>query len=110
MFSPYDFEINDNMILSYFKDEWNDNTNLNDQTKFRLIEISKIETQKSTKKLNQEINQKNHAVKKSIRYVAAFNYIDKTLIILGATSGRVCIFSSVSVAAAPVGIQEQFSL
>ena len=44
MFSPYDFEINDNMILSYFKDEWNDNTNLNDQTKFKLIEISKIET------------------------------------------------------------------
>ena len=23
LFSPYDFEKNDNMILSYFKDEWN---------------------------------------------------------------------------------------
>ena len=23
MFSPYDFKINDNIILSYFKDEWN---------------------------------------------------------------------------------------
>ena len=53
-------------------------------------------TKKSTKK--------NHAVKKSIKYVAAFNYIDKILIVLGATSGEVLIFSSVSVAAAPFGI------
>ena len=42
--------------------------------------------------------------KKSSKYVAAFDYIDKILIVLSTKSGGVCIFSSVSVARAPVGI------
>ena len=53
LFSPYDFEKNDNIILSYFKEFWVlsnmnecnsikiDKTNLTDQTKYRLNEITK---------------------------------------------------------------------
>ena len=42
--------------------------------------------------------------KKSSKYVTAFDYIDKILIVLSTKCGGVCIFSSVSVARAPVGI------
>ena len=44
LFSPHYSEKNDNIILSYFKNEWKiDRTNLTNQTKFRLNEITKIE-------------------------------------------------------------------
>ena len=38
------------------------------------------------------------------KYVSAFDYIDKILIVLSATSSGVCIISSASVVGAPVGI------
>ena len=75
-----------------------DKTKLTDQTKFRLNKISKIENY-----FNWEINQRKLCSKKLSQYVAAFNYTDKILIVLSATSG-VCIISSVSVVGAPVGI------
>ena len=53
-----------------------DETNLTDQTKFRLIEISKIENC-----FNSEINQKRLCSKKLRKYVAAFDYIDEVLIV-----------------------------
>ena len=74
-------------------------TNLIDQTKFILNEITKIENY-----FNQEINQRKICSKKLSKYVAAFDYIDKILIVLSATSGGVCIFLSVSVVGAPIGI------
>ena len=64
--------------------------NLTDQTKFRLNEIIKIENY-----LNQEVNQRKLCSKKISKYVAAFDYIDKDLIVLSAASGGVCIISSV---------------
>ena len=67
--------------------------------KIKLNEISKIENH-----FNQEINQRKICSKKLSKYVAAFDYIDKILIVLSATSGAVCIISSVSVVGAPVGI------
>ena len=76
-----------------------DKTNLTDQTKFRLNEISKIENY-----FNQEINQRKSCSKKLSKYVVAFDYIDKILIVLSKTSGGVCIISSVSVVGAPTGI------
>ena len=83
-----------------------DETNLTDQTKFRLNEISKIENY-----FNQEINQRKPCTKKLSKYVATFDYINKILIVLRATSGRVCIVSSVSVVGVPVGIAgESFTL
>ena len=76
-----------------------DKTNLTDQTKFRLNQIGKIKNY-----FNQEIKGKKSCSKKLSKYVAAFDYIDKVLIILSATSGGVCIVSSVSVVRAPIGI------
>ena len=76
-----------------------DKTNLTDQTKFRLNEISKIENY-----FNLEINQRQSCSKKLSKYVVAFDYIDKILIVLSKTSGGVCIISSVSVVGAPTGI------
>ena len=74
-------------------------TNLSEQTKFRLSEIIRIENY-----FHQEINQRKSCSKKLNKYVTAFDYIDKILIVLSATSSGVCIVSSVSVVGAPVGI------
>ena len=61
--------------------------------------MSKIENY-----FNQEINQRKTCSKKLSKYVAAFDYIDKILIVLSATSGGVFIVLSVSVVGAPTGI------
>ena len=76
-----------------------DKTNLSEQTKFWLSEIIGIENY-----FYQEINQRKSCSKKLSKYVAAFDYIDKVLIVLGATSGGVSIISFTSVVGAPVGI------
>ena len=73
--------------------------NLTDQTKFRLNEIIKIENY-----LNSEINQRKLCSKKLSKDASAFDYIDKVLIILSATSGEVSIIWLTSVVGAPVGI------
>ena len=53
-----------------------------------------------------DINQRKSCSKKLSKYcVAAFNYIDKVLIVLSATSGGVSMISSASVVGAPVGIK-----
>ena len=52
-------------------------TNLTDQTKSRLTEITKIE-----KYFNSEINQRKSCSKKLSNYVAAFSFIEKILIVL----------------------------
>ena len=74
-------------------------TKLSDQTKFRLYEIKKIENY-----FIDEINQRKSYSKKLSKYVTAFDYIDKILIVLSATTGGVSIFSFTSVIGAPVGI------
>ena len=76
-----------------------DKTNLSDQTKFWLNEISKIENH-----FNSEINQKKPCSKKLSKYVSAFNYLDKILIVLNAAIEGVCIISHATVVGAPVGI------
>ena len=43
-------------------------------------------------------------MQKKSKNVAAFDYIDKVLIVLSATSDGVCIISSASVVGAPIGI------
>ena len=58
-----------------------DKTNLSEQTKFRLSEIIGIENY-----FYQEINQRKSCSKKLSKYVTAFDYIDKILIVLRATS------------------------
>ena len=76
-----------------------DKTNLTNQTKFRLDEISKIENY-----LIEEINQRKSCSKKLSKYVAVFEYIDQALIVLSATSDGVSIISFKSIAEAPVRI------
>ena len=73
-----------------------DKTKLSDQTKFRLDEIKKIENY-----FNSEINQRKLCSKKLSKYVTTFNYIDKILIVLNATTGGICIISHASVVGAP---------
>ena len=60
--------------------------NLSEETKFRLNEIIGIENY-----FHQEINQRKSYSKKLNKYVTAFDYIDKVLIALNATSGGVSI-------------------
>ena len=76
-----------------------DKTNLTEQTKFRLDEISKIENY-----FHEEINQRKSCSKKLSKYVAVFDYTDQALIVLSATSSVVSIISFTSVVGAPVGI------
>ena len=76
-----------------------DRTDLSEQTKFRLDEISKIENY-----FIEEINQRKSCSKKLSKYVAAFDYIDKVLIVLSATTGGVFICLFTSIVGAPVGI------
>ena len=72
---------------------------MTDQKKYRLNEVTKIENY-----LNQEINQRKSCSEKLDKYVAAFDYINKVLIVLNAKSSWDCIISSMSVVGAPVGI------
>ena len=76
-----------------------DKIKLSDQTKFRLHEIKKIENC-----FIDEINQRKLYSKKLSKYFTAFDYIDKILIVLSATTGGVSIFPFTSVTGAPVGI------
>ena len=73
--------------------------NLSEQTKFRLSEIIGIENY-----FHQEINQRKSCSKKLSKYVTAFDYIDKVLIVLSATSGGVLIISFTRIIRAPIGI------
>ena len=83
-----------------------DKTNLSEQTKFRLDEISKIENY-----FIEEINQRKSCSKKLSKYVAVFDYIDKILIVLSATTGGVSICSFTSIVGAPVGsVSASFTL
>ena len=76
-----------------------DKTILSEQTKFRLSEIIRIENY-----FYQEINQRKSSSKTLNKYVTVFDYIDKILIVLSATSRGVSIWSFTSIAGAPVGI------
>ena len=79
---------------------------MSDQTKFRLNEIKKIKDY-----FNSEIQERNIMSKKLSKYIAAFDYIDKTLIILSATSGGISIISFTSVIGVPAGrASARFSL
>ena len=76
-----------------------DKTNLSDQTKFRLYEIKKIEIC-----FINDINQQKEYSKKLNKYVTIFDYIDKILIGLSATTGGASIVSFTTAIGALVGI------
>ena len=76
-----------------------DKTKLSEQTKFRLYEIKK-----SDNYFINEINQQKSYSKKLNKYVTIFDYMDKILIALSATSSGISIISFTSVIGTPVGI------
>ena len=69
--------------------------NLSQQTKFRLSEIIRIEFF-----FHEEINQTKLCGKKVRIFVAVFDYIDKVLTVLSASSSGVCIILYASVVGA----------
>ena len=71
----------------------NSNFNLSDQTKFRLNDY-----------FNSEIQERKTMSKKLSKYIAAFDYSDKTLIVLSATSGGISIISFTSATRIPAGL------
>ena len=73
------------------------NSNLSDQ--IRLNEINKIKDY-----FNSEIHERKTISKKLSKYIAAFDYNDKTLIVLSATSVGVSIISFTTGIGAPAGI------
>ena len=76
-----------------------DKINLSEQTKLRLSEIIGIENY-----FYDEINHRKWSSKKLNKYVTAFDYIEKILIVLSATSSGVSIFSFTSIVGAPIGV------
>ena len=76
-----------------------DKTILSEQTKIRLSEIIGIENY-----FYQEIDQRKSCSKKLNKYVTAFDYIDKNLIVLSVTTSGVSIISFTNIVGAPVGI------
>ena len=79
---------------------------LSDQTKFRLNEINKVKNY-----FNSEIQERKTMSKKLSKYIAALDYIDKTLIFLSATSGGISVIPFTSVIGFLVGIASaSFSL
>ena len=66
--------------------------NLSEQTKLRRSEIIGFENY-----FNQEINQRKSYSKKLSKYITAFDYKDKNLIVLSARSGGVSIILFTSI-------------
>ena len=81
-------------------------SNLSDQTKIRLNEINKIKDY-----LNSKIQERKIMNKKLSKYIAAFDYFEKTLFFISATNGGWTIISFVNVIRAPAGLASaNFSL
>ena len=72
---------------------------MSEQTKLRLSETTGIENY-----FYQEINQQKSYSKKLNKYVTIFDYIDKILIVLSATTGGISIISFATTIGAPLGI------
>ena len=78
---------------------------LSDQRKFRFYEIKKIENF-----FINEINERESYSKKLNKYVTIFDYIDKILIVLSATTGGISIISFTTTIGAPVIVSASFTL
>ena len=93
------FESNSNEVANIY-------LNLSDQIKLILNGINKIKCY-----FNSEIQERKIMSKKLSKYIAAFDYFDKALIVLSGTSGVISITSFTSTISVPVGIASaSFSL
>ena len=76
---------------------------LSDQTKFRLNEINKIKDY-----FNYEIQERKTMSKTLSKCNHAFDYIDKTLMVLSTTSGGISVISFTSVIGIPAGLASAY--
>ena len=82
------------------------NIALNDQQHFRLNKINEIKDY-----FVAEIKERKLMSKRLSKYIASFDYFDKSLIVLSVTTGSISIASFATVIGAPVGITSaRFSL
>ena len=72
--------------------------NLYDRQQFRLNKINEVEDY-----FIAEIKERELVSKRLSKYIASFDYFDKSLIVLSATSGSISIASFATVIGAPVG-------
>ena len=80
--------------------------NLSDDQQFRLNKINEIRDY-----FVAEINERELMNKRLSKYIAFFNYFDKSLIVMSVTTGSISIASFATVIGAPVGIvSASFSL
>ena len=95
-----------NMFLKKLKIHWLFRIHSNNLIMCGYFCIGFIDFMFAGKMLNfkSEINQRKLCSKKLNKYVAAFDYIDKILIVLSGASREVCFISSVSVVGDPIGI------
>ena len=75
------------------------NIPLNDQEHFRLNKINQIKNC-----FVPEIKERELVSKRLSKYIASFDYFDKSLIVLSVTTGSISIASFTTVIGAPVGI------
>ena len=79
---------------------------LNDQQQFRLNKINEVKDY-----FVAEIKEREIMIKRLSKYIASFDYFDKSLILLSITTGSISIASFAAVIAEPVGIvSASFSL
>ena len=74
-------------------------TLLNDQQQFRLNKINEIKDYFVAEIKKRELMSKGFS-----KYIASFDYFDRTLIVLAVTTGSIFIASFATVTGAPVGI------
>ena len=80
--------------------------NLNDQQQLRLNKINEIKDY-----FVAEIKERELMSKRLNKYIASFDYFDKSLIVLSVTTGSISTASFASVIRAPIGIgSASFSL
>ena len=81
-------------------------SNLSDEEQFRLNKINEIKDY-----FVAEIKERELMSKRLSKYIASFDYFDKSLIVLSVTTGSISIASFATVIGAPVGIvSASFSL
>ena len=104
LFSPNDFNKNDDIILKYLfvrckMSKANETSELKDLTKFRLDEINNIKEY-----FNTEIKERKDIIKKISKYIVAFDYADKVFITLSASFSTLSIVSYATVVGLPAEI------
>ena len=79
--------------------------NLNDQQQFRLNKINEIKDY-----FVAEIKDRKLMSKRASKYIASFDYFDKSLIVLSVTTGSILIASFATTIGAPAGIVSASSI